>query len=718
MRLRLLALTALAFLHVPLATADEGMWMPSQLPDIAAELKAAGFQGNADDLADLTRAPMNAVVKAGGATGAFVSPEGLMLTNHHVAYGVIQYNSRPERNLLADGFIAADREAELPANPDYRVLVTTGFDKVTGDILAQARGQRGRAYFDAVEDAGKRLVSQCEQAADTRCSIANVHYGKDFYLVRQLELRDIRLVYAPPESIGAYGDETDNFMWPRHAGDFTLLRAWVGKDGKPADYSVDNVPYRPPAHLQIATSHIKQGDFAMLAGYPGRTFRHRSASEFANLMQWRLPTRIELYADMIDTIDAAVADDEAAAVMYAAQLASMRNTLKRARGELEGLQRSDALRVRQTDEAAMLAWLQQRDDSIDIHADIDAAEAVLAQSRSTQEHDQLFGLIRSQPQLLRAALSLQRLAAERHKPDAERRSGWQLRDEPLIRNQLQQVQRRYSADVEKQLLAGLLRRYRALPAEQQQDVISAVFGSSEAQARQRLDALYADTALGDETQRLQWLDADAAALTNTDDPLLQAAAALLPLVLSDEDRMREHDGELLRLRPAGMGAWMAYRASRGQQTYPDANGTVRVSYGRISPLQPRDAVNYTPLTTVQGITEKHTGVAPFDAPKPLLAAIAAGQFGDTTDPTLQTQTVNLLTNLDTTGGNSGSPVLNARGEVIGVNFDSNWESVSASWMFDPRYKRAIHVDMRYMRWLMSRVYPAPHLLREMNLAGG
>lgn len=718
MRLRLLALTALIFLYTQPTMADEGMWMPSQLPDIAAQLKATGFQGNAKNLADLTRPPMNAVVKAGGATGAFVSADGLVLTNHHVAYGVIQYNSRPERNLLADGFIAADRQAELAANPDYRVLVTTGFDKVTDDILVTAQGQRGRGYFDAVEGASKRMVAQCEQEADTRCSIANVHYGKDFYLVRQLELRDIRLVYAPPESIGAYGDETDNFMWPRHAGDFTLLRAYVGKDGKPADYSADNVPYAPPAHLQVATSHVKDGDYAMLAGYPGRTFRHRSASEFANLMQWQLPTRIELFAGMIDTIDAAVESNDAAAVMYAAQLASMRNTLKRARGELEGLQRSNALRVRQTDETAMLSWLKERADGQALRADIDAAEAVLVQSRATQEHDQLFGLIRSQPQLLRAALSLQRLALERQKPDAERRSGWQLRDEPLIRNQLQQVQRRYSPDVEKQLLAELLRRYRALPVSQQDEVIRSVFGSNEAQTRQRLDELYAGTELGDEAQRLQWLDADAATLAKADDPLLQAASRLLPQVLADEDRTREHDGELLRLRPSGMTAWIDHRASRGEETYPDANGTVRVSYGRISPLQPRDAVNYTPLTTVLGITEKHTGVAPFDAPKPLLAAIAAGQFGDTADPSLQTQTVNLLTNLDTTGGNSGSPVLNARGEIIGVNFDSNWESVSASWMYDPRYKRAIHVDMRYMRWLMSRVYPAPQLLREMNLPDG
>ena len=175
------------------------------------------------------------------------------------------------------------------------------------------------------------------------------------------------------------------------------------------------------------------------------------------------------------------------------------------------------------------------------------------------------------------------------------------------------------------------------------------------------------------------------------------------------------DGELLRLRPAYMHALTGYRESQGRAVYPDANSTLRVSYGKVSRLAPRDAVVYTPVTTVEGIMEKHTGEAPFDAPKPLRDAIAAGDFGSTADPELKTQTVDFMTNLDTTGGNSGSPVLDADGKLIGLNFDSNWEAVSASWMFDPRYKRAIHVDMRYLRWLLAKVYPAPHLLKEMNL---
>jgi len=717
MRQRLLALslTLCPCLFMAAAHADEGMWMPSQLPDIATQLRAAGFQADPTGLAELAKPPMNAVVKVGGASGAFVSKDGLVLTNHHVAFGVIQYNSKPERDLIANGYIAVDRATELPANPDYRVLVTTAFDKVTDRILNAARGKQGRAYFDAVDDATKAVVAECEKEAGYRCSVANMYYGTDFYLIKQLELRDIRLVYAPPDAIGNYGDEIDNFVWPRHSGDFTLLRAYVGKDGKPADYSAENVPYAPPAHLQIATEHVKAGDYAMLAGYPGTTFRHRMAAEFANQIDWQLPSRIALFDGIIKTIEAATASDAAAKVLYASQVQSLKNGLKRAQGELDGLRRSDAVRVRSEDEKAMLAWLSKQPDANAIQADIKATQAQLDAAVAMRERDQLLANIRSQTQLLRAALTVQRLALERGKPDAQRESGYQQRDETLITGQLKQVQRRYAVAVEKAFLADLLRQYQALPAAQHVAEFDAVFGTTPEQLKNKLDALYAGTKLGDEAERLRVMQANPEELSKSNDTLLQAAATLMPAILRLEDGSKARDGELLRLRPAYMRALIAYRKSQGRAVYPDANSTLRVSYGKVSAMAPRDGVDYRPLTTVQGILEKHTGQAPFDAPKPLRDAIAKGDFGSTADPQLKTQTVDLLTNLDTTGGNSGSPVLDARGKLIGLNFDSNWEAVSASWMFDPRYKRAIHVDMRYLRWLLAKVYPAPHLLKELNL---
>jgi hypothetical protein len=695
---------------VATAQANEGMWMPTQMPELAKVLKAEGFKGNPADLANVTAPPLSAVVRAGGGTGSFVSADGLLLTNHHVAMGVIQYNSSPEDNIIDNGFVAKGRAEERPANPDFRVVITTAFDKVTDEVLADARGKTGRAYFDAVEAASKKLVADCEADGSHRCSVANMYYGTDFYRIAQVELQDVRLVYAPPRAIGNYGDEIDNFMWPRHTGDFTLLRAYVGKDGKPAPYSADNVPYANPAHLTLSATGPKEGDYAMLAGYPGITYRHRTGSEFATQIDAVLPRRVSVFQQLIDTVEQASAGNAQATTRYASQLQSLKNNRKRAAGELEGLLRSDAKAQRGEDEAAMLAATDAR-----YRADIDALLASLSAGASVGERDLLLEQVATQTQLLRSALTLERLRIESAKPDAERETGYQQRDHALIEGTLKQVQRRYDPVVEKALLATLLGRYQQLPDAQRVAEFDAAFGRTSEQLSTALDGLYANTGLGDEAKRLAQFAAARDGKPLAEDALATLAGPLVAAQLRLENERKTREGEQLRLRPAYMQALFAWRAKQGRAVYPDANRTLRISYGKVEALHPRDSVSYTPVTTVAGIVEKNTNAYPFDAPKPLLAAIAKGDWGNTADPALKTQTVNFLTNLDTTGGNSGSPVLNAKGELIGLNFDSNWESVSASWWFDPRYKRAVHVDMRYMRWLMDKVYPAHDLLAEMGV---
>ncbi len=573
--------------------------MPTQLPALAKPLREAGFKGDPKDLADVRGRRCSAVVKVGGGTGSFVSGDGLLLTNHHVAMGVIQYNSSPEHNFIDDGFIAAGRADERAANPDFRVLVTVGFDKVTDEVLQQARGKRGQAYYEAVDAASKRVVAECEREGNVRCSVANMYYGTDFYRIRQLELRDVRLVYAPPRAIGNYGDEIDNFMWPRHSGDFTLLRAYVGKDGKPADYSPDNVPYHPPAHLQMARDGLKPGDFAMLAGYPGVTYRHRTAAEFGEQVEHVLPGRVSVMDDLIGAIEAAGKGDAQARTRYASQLQSLKNNRKRAAGELEGLRRSDAVRLRAQDERGMLAATRAEDAR-----EITELQATLAAGAALGERDLLLGLLSSQTQAMRSALLLERLRVESLKPDAERETGYQQRDQAMIEGVLKQVQRRYDPAVEKALLTALLSRYQQLPQGQRVPEFDAAFGRTPAQLQQALDKLYASTRLGEEAERLSRFAAARSGQALADDPLIVLARQLTPAQLRLEDERKAREGEQLRLRPAYMRALVAWREQQGRAVYPDANSSLRVSYGRVEPLAPRDAVSFAPVTTVAGIVEK------------------------------------------------------------------------------------------------------------------
>src|SRR5688572_16302572 len=278
------------------AHAGEGMWVPQQLPEISKTLKKAGLKLDPDDLADLTGDPMGAVVSLGGCTASFVSPEGLVITNHHCAYGAIQLNSTPERNLMTDGFNAAQRGDELSAGPNARIYALESIQDVTDRVkaaIAAAPDALGRA--NALDDIDKQLVAGCEAGGGYRCRLYSFAGGNTYRLFKNLEIRDVRLVYAPPGSIGAFGGDIDNWMWPRHTGDFSFYRAYVGKDGKPAAYSEDNVPFQPKHWLEFADRPLGAGDFVMVAGYPGRTARYALAEEFDNAAGWSYPAIAKHY---------------------------------------------------------------------------------------------------------------------------------------------------------------------------------------------------------------------------------------------------------------------------------------------------------------------------------------------------------------------------------------------------------------------------------------
>ena len=707
----------LSLLAAQIAQAGEGMWVPQQLPEIAGPLKKAGLKLSPQQISDLTGDPMGAVVALGGCTASFVSPNGLVVTNHHCAYGAIQLNSTAENNLIKNGFNAPTTGDEVSAGPNARVFVLDEITDVTKDAQAAiaAAGDDALARTKALEAFEKKLIADCEAEAGFRCRLYSFSGGNTYRLFKNLEIKDVRLAYAPPGSVGKFGGDIDNWMWPRHTGDFAFYRAYVGKDGKPAAFSKDNVPYRPKHWLKFADQPLGAGDFVMVAGYPGSTNRYALAAEFDNTAQWTYPTIARHYKNQIAMVEAAGKQNADIQVKYAATMAGWNNTSKNYDGQLEGFKRIDAAGQKQREEAAVLGWLKGQgakgQSALDAHAKL---LDLLEQSKATRDRDLTLALFNNTA-MLGSATQLYRLSIEREKPNAERESGYQERDLPAIEGGLKQLERRYVAAMDRQLQEYWLNEYIKLPADQRVAAVDAWLGGNDAAAVKRALDRLAGTKLGSTEERLKWFAADRKAFEASNDPAIQYAVAVMPTLLKLEQERKTRAGENLAARPVYLQALADYKKSQGEFVYPDANLSLRITFGNVMGYAPKDGVEYTPFTTLEGVVAKETGQDPFDSPKALLDAVAAKRYGGLEDKRIGSVPVNYLSDLDITGGNSGSPVLDAHGKLVGLAFDGNWESVSSNWVFDPKMTRMIAVDGRYLRWIMQEVYPAPQLLKEMNV---
>lgn len=713
MRMKLLSLMLLAGVSVQ---ADEGMWVPQQLGEIAGPLKKAGLALNPSDFADLTGQPMGAVVSLGGCTASFISPNGLVATNHHCAYGGIQLNSTPQNDLLSNGFIAATNADEVNAGPNSRIFVMDSISDVTARMNAVVNdGMDGLQRQVAIENASKAIVAECEAEAGFRCTVSSFFGGVQYRLFKQIEIRDVRLVYAPPGSIGNYGGEVDNWMWPRHTGDFTLIRAYVGKDGKPAAFAKDNVPYRNKHWLRVAADPLREGDFVMVAGYPGRTNRYALAVEFENTENWSYPYISRNLKNVRDLVHAAGKTDKDIEIKYANTVRGWENTLKNYDGQLLGFRKSGAAAIKRADEKAVLAWLDKQGPkgktARDAHAKL---VALHMQDRATQERDTVVGSIANLG-LLGNARGLYRLAVENTKPNTERTPGFQERDRARIEGGVRELQNRYHPDMEKQLMTYWLGQYIQLPAGSRNPALDGWLGGiDQVSVTRAVNTLYAGTRYGELAEREKWLRAGKGDFEASQDSIVKLAVALYPSLLAVENTGKARTGEYAKYRPVYLQAVIDYKRSRGEAVYPDANSSLRLTYGNVTGYKPQDGAVYVPFTTAEGMAAKAGKDEPFNAPQHVLDLVAAKDYGRYTDTKLGTLPVNFLSNLDITGGNSGSPVMNGKGELVGLAFDGNWESVSSNWVYDGSLNRMISVDARYMLWIIDKAFPAPNVLREIN----
>jgi hypothetical protein len=700
------------------ATAKEGMFTPAQLPDIAEQLQEAGLELDPSDLTDLTGFPMGAVVSLGGCSASFVSPEGLVVTNHHCARGSVQFNSTAENNYLENGFLAAAKGDELPAAPGSRIYVTTELTDVTQRVREGTLDMSPTDRYAAIEQRRKDITAECESEPGFRCLVASFYGGAEYTLIKRLEVRDVRLVYAPADSIGKYGGDIDNWQWPRHTGDFAFYRAYVAPDGSAADFSEENVPYAPEHHLKVNAAGLDDGDFVMVAGYPGSTNRYTLLAEVQNTFGWTYPTFQGLLTSWIQTIENAAPEGSDARVKYESRLAGLNNFEKNLRGQIDGARRVGLVDRRAAREAGLAEWIAA-DDSRAEYAPAIAALTELSQETATAARTNFWYNNATRPALLSAAQRLYRLSKERVLPDAEREPGYQERDMRFFRQSLQALDRRYDARVDQSEWTLFLTGYLSQPVEERVAVFDEALGLTAETTADDLPALlapfYEGTTLGDGETRLAMMDADSATIEASEDPFVKLAVALYEYERGLEDQAEERSGRALALRPAYMEAITAWQREEGGLPYPDANSTLRITFGNVMGGSPFDGMAYLPFTTLEGISQKDTGEEPFNSPQSQLDAIAAKDYGTYALDSIGSVPVNFMSDLDVTGGNSGSATLNAQGELVGLLFDGTFESVNSDWDFDPRTTRSIHVDSRYMLWVMEKIDGAGNLIEEMDV---
>ncbi len=701
-----------------------GMWMPSQmlLESHRDNFEKMGVELSAAQMSDPLGHPMSAIVSLGGCSASFVSKEGLVVTNHHCVQGALRHNSNEKQNLVEDGFLAKTREDEVPAGPTRKILVAKAMRDVTltmRDGLERIKDPIKRKRES--EDRYKRLIAKCEgDKPGVKCSIAPF-YGDGLYmLIEYLEIRDVRLVYVPKRSVGNYGGEIDNWQWPRHTGDFSFYRAYVGPDGGPAEYSDKNVPFKPDTYLTVSTEGVQADDFVMVVGYPGRTARTNTAAQVKHDVDWYYPTLIKYLKERYDLTEKLTkSEDKAAAMKAGVAKQFVQNGLENYQGKLKGLTGGDLLKRKQDLDAKIKEWAAQPGNE-KYKADIEKMESLHQQAFKTSQADLVRRFAFNGSGLLGVSLKLVRMAEERPKKDKDRKPGYQDRDMKNLVAYQKSFARSFDKTLDRAVFKHTLMWALELPKEER-PWLPLLLGAKkkqnidEAAIDAALDKMYGTTKLEDEKLRVDLMqEGTKAKLKQTKDPFIKAALAIWSTYKKEEERVDKRYGDYLLVDPAYA---HAMKEVLNGVLAPDANSTLRISYGTVKSFkEDASAEPDWPFTLGKQIPKKNTGKRPFDAPDTIIEAIKAKKYGPYARPELGGELpVDFLSDLDITGGNSGSATLNHKGELVGLAFDGTIEGVASDLVFNGETSRTISVDVRYMLWVMDAIDNADHLLKEMGV---
>jgi hypothetical protein len=710
-----LALTAALLLAATLTRADEGMYPLSEIAKL--NLAAHGIKVTAADIFDPGKVGIvDAIVRVGGCTGSFVSPEGLIITNHHCAFGIVQQASTPERDYITDGFLAVDRKAELPA-AGLTIRITESYTDVSSEVLADLPDTLDYSTrAKTISRRTKEIVARAEaDHPGKRAEVSEMFPGKSYLLFMYTYLRDVRAVYVPPRSVGEFGGETDNWVWPRHTGDFAFVRAYVAPDGSPAEYSPDNVPYTPKRYLRVDPAGVEDGDNVFILGYPGRTFRHQSSSYLAYEEDVRMPYVADLYRWEIGVMEALGGEDPAVAIKTAGRIKSLSNVMKNYTSKLQGMERLGLTAARRAEDSALTAFIGA-DPSLRTRYGnmLGELEGIYNTMRQDADLSLTLAYMNRSVVMLETALTLIDASHEMLKPDLERRSEFMERNIDATKASILRSLRDYVEPVDQMFLREFFLDASDLDENHRIAAIDDLIGdaSIEGAIDEFISAAYGSTRLSDSAFVAACLGLPPDSLAAVDDPFLKLAAGLRPLYEAERARSLEQGGALTKLN----GEYAEARKLFLKKDFiPDANGTLRMTFGSIKGYTPADALYAEPITTIRGVIEKTTGREPFNTPARIVELYGMKDYGRLASRKLKSLPVCLLYNLDTTGGNSGSPLLNASGDLVGVNFDRAYGATINDFAWDESYSRSIAVDIRYVLWMTAKVAGAERVIKELGV---
>ena len=679
------------------AKADEGMWLPSLISQRIADMQEKGFKLSADDIYNINQASLkDAVVLFGrGCTGEIVSNEGLLLTNHHCGYGQIQKHSSVEHDYLRDGFWAMNRDEELP-NEGLTVSILERMEDVTEIIMKGCNPDMGMNQREEIIKKNRLdlINSVTDKKAGIQALVEALYYGNQYYLFVYKVFSDVRLVGAPPSSIGKFGGDTDNWMWPRHTGDFSIFRIYADKDNNPAPYSKDNVPYKPKKYLHVSTKGVKEGDFTMVFGFPGRTQEYIHSEGVRYTEQVADPHKINLRTIRLHIMDKYMKQSQKVRIQYSSKYAGVSNAWKKWQGEVKGLKKMKTVAVKQAYEAKFAQWAKG--------GEFDGVVEKIAKLYKEAEpgmfaRDYYAETVR--------ACELLVYASNACKTDGA------ILDTAKTRTEAAKFFKDYCLDIDKVIFVAMMEEFgKNIPEESKPEYFKeqvAKYGSAQGWA----DYIFSNSVFTS-LEKVCSLTVPV-----SEDPALEVFYKMQEWIGPYNAKIAELNIAIQEAYRDYMRGQMVYSRTQriAKDFYPDANLTLRVAYGQVKGYSPADGIYYLPSSTIKGIIEKdNPDIFDYNIPQRLRDIYAQRDFGRWVNENGEVPVCFLATN-HTTGGNSGSPILDAEGNLIGLNFDRVWEGTMSDLVYDPEICRNIGLDIRYVLFTIEKIGGAGYLIDEMTL---